>query len=659
MAKLVLCKGVELEPNYEHTFDFPSATIQGEYFASKKFKEYNDFLPLKDRNASLFKGIIAKENYDYVKVPEYIDTVRECSYMYWQNEDDSKIYYAFITNSYYVNAQTSVVEYELDVIQTFLFDYKIEGAHIAREHQNRLVLDSGSKYNRIFNVQPENLNIGKDYMIAGNQKFCKKVTIDGVEYPLVWINIVATEPLFDSGSDSGPSFYMMNNNLYVYVIPYLIGKNYGSNYNISDIKFKRITDSSTYTLWSYQELMNLFLSQVDSEGKSIILPKIFQITMTSFIPRYDKLELSPTNVLIEDNSDGQGSLYKPVKYSYTVGGISYEYYVMKLHQDQNIKNVDDCKLGEIAKDLSITFSPTATLTPSKDYESKLFTDPYAFMQLIHNNQSVNLKYENVNDKDIMGKANIYGVYSFLIYNKDYAQYNDTSYDDDNLGYMYGVASKPVNDVPLTSDPYLNYMLTKSSQAITGMAVKTAGGSLATIGGLTMAGVGIATGNLPMAIGGAFAGLSGVTNIASAISEEMAKREDLQNTPDSLNNLSNDGTFSVTSKTIIPIIQYLEIRPDYKEIIYNYFRLYGYKSNRFAKPISASNDGMNLKSRYYFNYIKCTDINIEMTFNRDYHDKIISIFKNGITFWHFRSGMAYNTFKPFNYNYENIEVDLLL
>ena len=49
----------------------------------------------------------------------------------------------------------------------------------------------------------------------------------------------------------------------------------------------------------------------------------------------------------------------------------------------------------------------------------------------------------------------------------------------------------------------------------------------------------------------------------------------------------------------------------------------------------------------------------MTFNRYYHDKIISIFKNGITFWHFRSGMAYNTFKPFNYNYENIEVDLLL
>ena len=117
MAKLVLCKGVELEPNYEHTFDFENSTQQEGYFNSKAYKTYDNFLFIKDRNASLFKGIIAKENYDYVKVDESIDTVRECTYMFWQNNPDavnpSKTYYAFITNSYYINEGCTIIRHIL------------------------------------------------------------------------------------------------------------------------------------------------------------------------------------------------------------------------------------------------------------------------------------------------------------------------------------------------------------------------------------------------------------------------------------------------------------------------------------------------------------------------------------------------------------------
>ena len=640
MAKLVLCKGVELEPDYAHTFDFPSLTIQRAYFASKAYKTYDSFLQIKDRNTSLFKGIIAKENYDYVKVPEYIDNVRECTYLYWDNDSNSKRYFAFITNSYYLNEETSIVEYELDVMQTFLFDYKIEGAHIAREHQNRFKINpSLSYYDRIFNIQPENLNLGKDYIINGNQKFCKKVTIDNKQYDLVWIIIVATEALFGNETKS---YYLMNNNLYVYCIPYVIGVPVGATTNVAPVKF--YYNGTAHSLWNYKTISEFFTSE---EAKQ----KVYQITVSSFLPRYDKLTLNGTTIT-EDTTEG--SLYKYIEYTYQ-GTLTYG--IIQLFQNGSLTNIDDSVLGTIGKDLTLTFSPTTTLTPEMKYESKLLTDPYSFMQFTHNNQSINLKYENVFDKTIMGKINLYGLYSFMVYNKKYATMTPSGFEDDDLGYMYGLASKPINDLPWTSDAYLNYMLTKSAQAITGMAVKTAGGAVGIGAGIAMTVAGFASENPALAIAGISSIAGGTVSAGGAVAEEIAKREDLKNVPESLNSLSNDGTFSISSKTLIPIIQYLEIRPEYKNQIYNYFRLYGYKSNRTAYP-DGVDDGMMLKSRYYYNYIKCSDINIELGFNRDFHDKIISIFKNGVTFWHFRTGMTYANFKPFNYTYENIEVSVL-
>ena len=661
MAKLVLCKGVELEPNYEHTFDFPNSATQEGYFASKKYKEYDSFLQIKDRNTSLFKGIIAKENYDYVKVPEYIDNVRDCTYMYWQNDTNSKIYYAFITNSYYVNEETSIVEYELDVMQTFLFDYKIESAYIDREHQDRFNNVQETSATKVYNILTEKLNAGSDYIIKGNDLLCKKFRVSdqqGVRYkPIVWVTILATESLI-AGSTT-PSQYLTNGNLYVYLLPYVIGQsNTNGAFTMLNAKF---SNGTTYGLWSIQGLIGALLNDQNYD-------KIHQITISGFIPDFDHISIDYDNSNLVDLS--ATTLYAPREL--IVGGVSKYVIMLTEAQTYNEENMSN-KLGIISNSFyntSVTLPVLAnrkTMTPTISLETKLDVYPYKVVQLCHNNNSVDLKLENIKSRDIYGKCNIYGAYSYLIYNKDYAE-TTSIYDTGNLGYKYGLATKSINDLPLTTDPYLEYMLTKNSQAITGMAVNAGKGLITSLGGFSAAGLGLgaaaigAGGALPIMLGlGAMT--SGFLSGAGAIESELAKRDDLDSTPPALNSLANDGTFSVDSKTLIPVIQYMQIKDEYREQLYQYFRLYGYKANRACYATwsngTITKDNMNLKSRYYFNYIKCTDINIELNYNRDFHDKIVAIFKKGLTFWHYRSDtMSYLTFRPFNYTYENIEMSAL-
>ena len=76
--------------------------------------------------------------------------------------------------------------------------------------------------------------------------------------------------------------------------------------------------------------------------------------------------------------------------------------------------------------------------------------------------------------------------------------------------------------------------------------------------------------------------------------------------------------------------------------------YGYACNDFKKP--------NLRSRYYYNYIKTIEANIKTNIDSDYRDRIQNIFDNGVCIWHYRTP---NTFKGVNnYNYENVEMSII-
>lgn len=67
--------------------------------------------------------------------------------------DTARTYYAFVTSVDYVNAQTVELEYEVDWIQTYLFEFNYETCLVEREHVNDDTFG--------LNVVPEDLDTGE------------------------------------------------------------------------------------------------------------------------------------------------------------------------------------------------------------------------------------------------------------------------------------------------------------------------------------------------------------------------------------------------------------------------------------------------------------------------------------------------------------------
>lgn len=129
-----------LEDDLKHTLYFASATDQHNYMANNVIKTYVNVSY--QRDTSTFR------------CPAHIDTIRTCNYMMYQNSAYSnKWFYCFIEKMTYVNDNMTDVEFKVDPIQTFMFDFDTQPSFIEREHTNNDTIGS--------NVIPENLELGE------------------------------------------------------------------------------------------------------------------------------------------------------------------------------------------------------------------------------------------------------------------------------------------------------------------------------------------------------------------------------------------------------------------------------------------------------------------------------------------------------------------
>ena len=137
-----LLTGVPLNPSYNDTIYFSSISAQTQYF-------YSMTKPGMIFSNQSFQR--ASKNKIRLQVP--IEAVYDCNYMVFTNQmHGNKPFYAFITKVEYVNEKTSEITYELDVIQTWYFQFSFGECFIERTH----VLDD-----RIgANIVEENLATG-------------------------------------------------------------------------------------------------------------------------------------------------------------------------------------------------------------------------------------------------------------------------------------------------------------------------------------------------------------------------------------------------------------------------------------------------------------------------------------------------------------------
>lgn len=138
-----ILKDCPLDTTYDHTIYFNSASAQANYFA--ELAKY-----------TLNNQTYQRVNRNRMRVQYKADDLYDCNYIMFQNSAyGNKWFYAFIRSVEFVNNITSEIEYEIDVMQTWFFDYSLGQCFIDREHSST---DTAGD-----NLVPENLELG-DYV---------------------------------------------------------------------------------------------------------------------------------------------------------------------------------------------------------------------------------------------------------------------------------------------------------------------------------------------------------------------------------------------------------------------------------------------------------------------------------------------------------------
>lgn len=142
-----ICTGVRLDNRYEHSIYFEDATAQQEYFAGKVAHTFSAYSYLRKSWP--------------LQVEAIMEVARKWSYLYFQNTETGKIYYYFITQIEYKNDRMVELTLELDVIQTYLFDFEMLQCFVERQHTETDVvgehtLDEGLEVGELVEINAEN-----------------------------------------------------------------------------------------------------------------------------------------------------------------------------------------------------------------------------------------------------------------------------------------------------------------------------------------------------------------------------------------------------------------------------------------------------------------------------------------------------------------------
>lgn len=125
-----LLENVPFDSTYSDTILFTSVAEQTNFMQGKAKYSFNNFT-YQRVNSSVAAPRIAYS----IRVPRVADDLYNCNYLMFQNSNyGSKWFYAFIKQVNYINPNNTEIIYEIDVYQTWAFNFEILPSIVEREH---------------------------------------------------------------------------------------------------------------------------------------------------------------------------------------------------------------------------------------------------------------------------------------------------------------------------------------------------------------------------------------------------------------------------------------------------------------------------------------------------------------------------------------------
>lgn len=200
-SRVILLNRVPIDIDHENTLYFASIGDQINYFMSKKKIEFSRQYYVRPK-----RGII--------KVECDANTIYDCNYMMFQNTAfNNKWFYAFITGVEYVANTTAEITFEIDDLQSWLFEMELGQCFVEREHSLTDVAGD--------NLIPEGLETG-EFIYTDETPFSLftkenlKIVIAATFYNQATLPPDDHDPALYDFVDAGGSMYSGNYSAVVY-----------------------------------------------------------------------------------------------------------------------------------------------------------------------------------------------------------------------------------------------------------------------------------------------------------------------------------------------------------------------------------------------------------------------------------------------------------
>lgn len=268
-----------LDKTYDHTLYFASESAQVSYFTG------------------LTKHNLTKQNYQrydrgWLTIQVPAEELYDCNYLMFRNTAfGTKWFYAFVTSIEYVNNVTSRVKYELDVMQTWYFDYSLGHCFVEREHAFTDTVG--------VNTVPENLELG-EYISSSFD-----IPMNSSGRPIMSGKSIIVASTFDkSGTDTTGGIYC---GIYSGVI-----------YNVFDATTEGMEEASEFILNNAKKaegIVSVFMMPTAFVGDILDSAKVYDFTFNKttnpygFTPNNNKLLTYPYNFLYVSNMQGNSAVY--------------------------------------------------------------------------------------------------------------------------------------------------------------------------------------------------------------------------------------------------------------------------------------------------------------------------------------------------------------
>lgn len=621
---IYLLENIPLNSEYENTVYYPDEAHQ-----VSAFRKYTKFT-LTDY--SYIRGV---DNVIKVELP--IQSVYKCNYLMYKNTSfEDKWMFCFIENVYYVSNEVTAICFKEDVMQTWCYDYSFLDSFVDRRHETKDILYG--------NLQPEGLEIGSYYTVVNEEEVvlnssiefamiisdingvtipsqCKLTghgLINGVYNGLYFITcpesqVGAMSTLIDNINKAGKE----NAVVAFYCAP---------SGTTSTLKhFKIFNSSPTFNGYKFKNKKLLsspyhVVQITNNLGASIILnPEQFghnvDHTNTNQIDYYIQNVDFPsagTRILVE-NYDGLGN---PVSFSipylqYPTNSFSGNSFQMWWAQNKNSYvqslNAIDASYDanqQIAQNNYSMSNRSARATNQMSINSAAQQASAAEGAYETANQNLNLSTKFARDANTA--KNSTGVVGDLI-NGEYVSAV-------NQGLTAAYAQQQLT---LQNNIEGNNLSSQLAIANNSAATSQANAQIALDNSLQNNAVNKANSNL-----------SNLTSKNNAINSLMAKKRDIQNTPNTAKlNASADGLNWANSTASIDIMEYF-ITADYLKRIDDYFNCYGYAQNK----LMTGEELNNRINRKHFSYLRTVGCNIRGNLNDQDSVAIRAIYDNGVTTW---------------------------